>query len=776
MLSLSNLLIAFMFLLLSFSGYGHASAPADLSRAAIVLSDEVEAVPARTAQRVLREEIARRTGLTLAAQAAAARDETRILLQVEDEQRALDGIVSDGFSVTTDTQGVVITGASPRGLLFGAGYFLRHMTWGEGRLGFSPDSAVATRPTWPIRGHQLGYRDAANSYDAWDDKQYEQYIRELALFGVNSIENIPFQDERLNPLMPLDRLTMNRRMSEICRDYGLDFWVWTPAVFNLEEAEERAAHLDEHEQMYATVPTLTAVFFPGGDPGANPPELVLPFLEDLAIRLRRHHPEAKVWLSLQWFNDEQCEDIHRWIDQTQPDWFGGLVAGPGSPPIAETRARLNSRYPLRHYPDITHTVRCQYPVHWWDPAFAFTLGREPINPQPVFYAFIHNAFADYTDGFLTYSDGMNDDINKIIWSLRGWNPDADVRDMLKEYARLFFNPDLDEPVADAILALEKNWEGPLAENGGVSATLSLWQRLEAAHPELQENWRWQSLLVRAYYDAYTRYRLLYETALEEEANALLARARELGPAQAMTRAMAILERAVETNCRPDLHKRILELFDALFHSIGLQSSVPKYHASGYERGCSLDFLDYPLNNRWWLEDRFETIRALDSESAQIEALEKLAAWTQPGDGSFYDAVGHVGLSPRVKRSEGLNTDPLMQRSPNPGPWWWDQGFSRERLAWQMTQSYPITMVYWGLDPDAQYLLRMTGRGNASIRANGKALTPETYSTGLGEFKEYLIPRPLSATGELTLIWDAIDESHLNWREHSFVAEVWLLKQ
>ncbi len=27
-----------------------------------------------------------------------------------------------------------------------------------------------------------------------------------------------------------------------------------------------------------------------------------------------------------------------------------------------------------------------------------------------------------------------------------------------------------------------------------------------------------------------------------------------------------------------------------------------------------------------------------------------------------------------------------------------------------------------------------------------------------------------------LTWDEVDEEHLNWRQHSHVAEVWLLKQ
>ena len=121
------------------------------------------------------------------------------------------------------------------------------------------------------------------------------------------------------------------------------------------------------------------------------PQLVMPFLKDLSVLLARHHPRAKIWLSLQGFRGEQAEYVYRYLDQKKPDWFGGIVCGPSSPSIPATRKRLDPRYPIRNYPDITHNVRCQFPIPWWDPALAFTLGREAINPRPVQFAEIHNA-------------------------------------------------------------------------------------------------------------------------------------------------------------------------------------------------------------------------------------------------------------------------------------------------------------------------------------------------------------------------------------------------
>ena len=57
-------------------------------------------------------------------------------------------------------------------------------------------------------------------------------------------------------------------------------------------------------------------------------------------------------------------------------------------------------------------------------------------------------------------------------------PGQNVRDILMEYARAYFGPAVAEDAADAILALERNWRGPLIDNGAVEGTLLEWQDLE----------------------------------------------------------------------------------------------------------------------------------------------------------------------------------------------------------------------------------------------------------------------------------------------------------
>ncbi len=773
-------LLSFVLLLPIYVPSSYAGA-VDLRQAVVVVRPGPLANAEKAAAAVLIDEMEKRSGIRLKESTSWPDGQTAIAITSENKVPAWGRAIptpgearAEGYRLyvqeSTGASPIVwVIGADPRGTLFGAGYLLRKLEWAKGKLGLDALD-IATAPAYPIRGHQLGYRTQANSYDAWDAAQYEQYIRELAFFGVNSIENIPFHDDRKTPVMKVPRREMNRAMSEICDRYGLDYWVWVPADFDLGDKTLRTKMLDRYEEFFRDSKQLTGVFFPGGDPGRNPPELVLPFLEDVAKRMRPLHPSAKIWISLQWFTAEQIDFVYKYIDRESPEWFAGLVAGPSGPPIPQTRLRLPKQYKFRLYPDITHNKICQYQVPGWDQALALTLGREAVNPRPAEFAAIHNRLAPYSDGFISYSDGVHDDVNKTIWSALSWNPNLSVREILIDYARVYFDPGVAEEAADGILASEKNWRGPLIDNGAVEATLLLWRRLEKAAPQLEKQWRWQMCLLRASYDAYIRRRLINETKLESEANAILATADHRGSAPAMAEAMLVMNRAVNQPVSPELRARIVALCEELFNSIGVQTSVDKYYASGEERGAVLDFVDYPLNNRWWLEDEFEKIRKLDSEKEKIRRLNAIATWEHPGPGSFYDNVGNASKSPQVLRESGL------ERQPEPTFWWWDEGKSRARLSWQATL-WPLAVVYEGLDPAASYVVRSSGYGQALLKLNGERVQPVLDGKEMGEFKEFAVPSQYIKDRKLELTWDRpTDEGALNWRKKSRLAEVWLLKK
>lgn len=765
-----------LFLLLAFQ---LAAQSVSLKNATLLVSPSIPSPMRTTAPQMLVEEIAKRTKSTLKQSQSwpVSTTPTIVLALASDQEVAGKPVPArtgtdwpeqkpEGFRIVSAGTTLWIIGADARGILFGSGWLLRNVKMDAKRLELAGPVEFASAPAYPIRGHQLGYRNTANSYDAWTVAQFDQYYRELAIFGTNAVEGIPFHEEgKGSPHFPIPAAQMRVRMSELCQKYDMDYWVWTPAEFELTDETKRKAELENHEAFYKSCPRLDHIFVPGGDPGDNHPREVMAFLKDLHGRLVQYHPKAKIWISLQGFNTEQIDYFYKYLEQHKPTWLQGVVSGPSSPPMAETRFRLPKTYQHREYPDITHNVRCEFPVERWDQAYTLTLGREAINPRPFFFAGIHGKYAPFTDGFVSYSDGCHDDINKVVWSQRGWDPTKDVNEILNDYSRFFFGWPLASDAADGIAALEANWKGPLAQNGGVEATFSFWKNLETAHPELKTNWRWQMLVLRATYDAYTRRRLLYEQGLEKTANTLLAQATETGIEKTLALALATEEQADKEPVSVELRKKIETLCADLYASIGLQTSVPKYKAKNYERGCLLDFVDYPLNNRWWLADEFKKIRAMKTPKEQLERMHVIGNWETPGVGSYYDDVSSGGNSPRVKTISEDATDIA----------WWDNGSSRARLSTQTFQNEPA-LDYDNLDPGARYIIRVTGSGDALLRVDGQRLKPLIYNKATETFKEWIVPLSLTQDGRISVTFDEPEESHLNWRQHSKISDVWLLKQ
>jgi hypothetical protein len=214
----------------------------------------------------------------------------------------------------------------------------------------------------------------------------------------------------------------------------------------------------------------------------------------------------------------------------------------------------------------------------------------------------------------------------------------------------------------------------------------------------------------------------------------------------------------------------------LFTSIGMQLDTPTYKASGPERGAVLDFLHYPLNNRWWLDDELTKALALPDEAARLARIETLATWDAPGPGSFYDDIGHVGRSPHVQKARvsGANP-PELEDGPSPHFTWEDQGLSRKRLSWQVSLRWPIALVYEQVDATAGYLVRLNGNGDVRLRINGEPITARRKSTTLGTPSEFVVPAAAVGSGRIVVTFDDIDESDRNWRQHSRLHEAWLVR-
>jgi hypothetical protein len=774
----------------------------DMTRAVVITPSSLT-VQERTAVRVLVEEVERRTNVRMPTASEWPADSVPVIAVgpiATSSNWAGRGLRGSGAASKPEREGyrlalnqsartaptVLVLGADSRGVLFGVGRLLRELRMAPQSIRVPAPLAIVSAPQVALRGHQLGYRPKTNAYDAWDVAMWEQYIRDLAVFGTNAIELIPprSDDAPDSPHFPLPQIDMMVEMSRLADEYGQDVWIWYPALDkDYGDPKQVEFALAEWAEVFSKLPRINAIFVPGGDPGHTQPKHMMALLEKQTASLHKYHPKAEMWMSPQGFTKEWMDEFYD-ILKTEPAWLTGLVFGPqvrDSLPLL--RANTPKRYRIRHYPDITHSLRSQYPVQDWDIAHALTSNREQINPRPVDEALIFRSLLPYVSDFITYSEGPNDDVNKFVWSGLGWDPKRDVLQILQEYSRYFLGEQYTDSFAQGLLALERNWRGPLASNAAVYTTLEQFQSMErAASPRVLRNWRFQQALYRAYYDAYVRSRLLHETAIEERALDRLRSATRGGSRDAISDARRILDEAQQKPAA-EWRLRVYTLAEALFQSIRQQLSVERYRAIAVGRGATLDSLETPLNNRGWLLSRFDEISALQNEDDRLAAIDRIVRWTDPGPGGYYDDLGNPTQQPHLVRGLPYEEDPQRFKSTMTGfgyrPDW--------RLSWMThAESFwdtPLKMHYTNLDPGARYRIRVVYAGDVfSMTTTIKLVANDRYEVHPPIRKEspikpveFDIPVEATRGGELTLTFSAPAGMGSAGRGNQ-IAEVWLMRK
>lgn len=774
------------------------AADVDLSRAVVVATPGITG-PATTAVRMLVEEVEFRSMVGwdraetwpasgIPAIVVGPGDEVRKLLDNQGVHlpNPAAQLRPDGYQIGVIANGankvVWVAGNDARGVLFGVGRLLRELRLGRMKITLQDTFREESAPTTALRGHQIGYRPKTNSYDGWTVAMWEKYIRDLVVFGCNAVELIPprSDDAADSPLFPLPPQRMMVEVSRIAGEYGLDVWVWYPAMDH-DYADPQIVEfaLKEWGEVFKALPRVDAVFVPGGDPGHTRPKVLFDLLERQAGNLRKYHPKAAMWMSPQSFTGPWMDEFFDLI-RREPPWLAGVVYGPQTRiPLPKLRAAIPKKIPIRDYPDITHSRQCQYPVPDWDVAFAVTEGREVCNPRPVQTARMFRYGRASTVGFINYSEGCHDDVNKVIWSALGWNEEADVKEVLRQYGRYFIGPALGDLFADGLLALEKNWEGAVLDNAGIDETLKHFQAMERdAGPREKLNWRFQQALYRAYYDAFVRARLRRETAAIDAAFAKLRAAKAIGAPTAIADAETILDRAAKEPAAPDLRARLDVLAEALFQSIRAQLSVTKYHGMP-GRGNTLDTVDVPLTDAAWLRTEMASANKLPTEVARLARLESIVNRTDPGPGGFYDDFGDPKRQPHLERGPGWQKDPGFDESPQCA--FSLRGGSTPRAWWHYAETHyetPLRAKYDGLDPSAAYRVRVVygGQERRKVRLTaGDGHEVHGFLAKPFEPIEFDIPAMATAGGKLTLTWTPEPGAGGPGRGCQ-VCEVWVLKR
>ena len=616
-----------------------------------------------------------------------------------------------------DNGKLIFTAKTIRGIIFAYSHFLRKTIYENNTLTLIEDICGEYSPEKKIRGHQVGYRTTPNTYDAWDYDQYFRYYLDMMAFGANCCEHNASKsgDVFRNCLMKYEQEEFLIESSRLADTVDLDISIWHANDDN--ETEEEALHKREH--LYSKIPRIDYIFPPGGDPGNMKADDFTERCIKISRILKKYHPDAQMHPSA------QAPHCHRnWGDiftkqlKSEPDEIDMVIMGPNHAyPIHELRRKVPSKYPMRFYPDITHNLRCEYPVNFlkddWHFSLANTLSRESVNPRPTELRTLHRIFSQYTIGSVSYSEGVHDDVNKAIWSALDWNKNADLREILLDYARFFMYGADPEKIADAILLLERNWQGDPVENPCIDLSFTIFTELKNDYSILSENWRFMLLYFRSCCDKLVKMRRLFEKELCKTATDFLR-------IYDIKNALKVLETPFNDEYNA-LRNELDLLGEKLFNLIGIQLDVEHYHTDSWERGATLDTIDNNVSDRNFLINKLKKAISLSEEELR-KFIKILINRNCVDDDEIYYSVALHGLD-----TLGISQDGEFYMDIQG-----DRPYTKENpLPMSMTKVYDhfsFRAKFGGFKPDTDYTLTIVYKtdinndvNNHKISANGNII-------------------------------------------------------
>lgn len=559
-----------------------------------------------------------------------------------------------------------LVGYDKLGCLFAAGRLLKECRWKKGSLEL-PDMDISTFPKKSIRGSQIGYRNKTNAYSAWSLDTYRRYILDLALFGANSVEFLPGKtdDADTAPCMKYNSQEVLVATSEYAHSLGLNVWIWYPNSFDnesgipipasgfVEETSEAAKKLNAdlreadalRERDFSEIPYIDNILIPGGDPGSLEPEDLFAFSERVARILHKYHPNAGVWISAQVMKNDESFKL-RFYDQVvrRPDWLRGVCHAPWvSHVMKECRERTPLDLPLRSYPDICHALCCQYPYHQMDPIWAVTAGREFYNPRPRWHRRMQQLNAQYNLGCLAYSEGIADDVSKMIWLDGDWDEKIPYTKTLRDFASMFISPEYAVELASVIAQFEDIFEGPAVKNNAVRQVYTYIRQLKAKLEKEEympgfgaDSYRLSMPMLMSAFCLQVQKRALRDSAVMEKALGEI----HLGgtSTEIAERMLADLE---EVACPPDkaLYDEVWALADECWEKIQWKLSERRHSSPDYQRGGFVETVDLPLCDSEWLRARLSALDGISGEEERMEYIRSLCFRTDAGPGGKYINFG-----------------------------------------------------------------------------------------------------------------------------------------
>ena len=170
--------------------------------------------------------------------------------------------------------------------------------------------------------------------------------------------------------------------------------------------------------------------------------------ENVAGLARKKLPGVRIILSTWMFDTNEWQGLKRAFSP-KPDWVDVIL----TESAGFAREGITGM-PTVGFPEIS--MEGMFP---W--------GGFGANPQPQRFQAAWNAVKDKEAGGYPYSEGIFEDINKVIWAQLYWNSATPVADTLNEYIAYEYSPAVVDEVRKVIATLEQNhhfrsWPGEMA--------------------------------------------------------------------------------------------------------------------------------------------------------------------------------------------------------------------------------------------------------------------------------------------------------------------------
>lgn len=639
---------------------------------------------------------------------------------------------------------------------------------------------------------------------------------------------------------------MEKQLNQIIHDYGLQVCICYPPTIVAAAVTRDAWHpgspwprlvcpslpaardrvLYERLQIFKELQHIDHLFIPPYEVGVCECENCRPWAEtyvelarDTARHLHRYHPHAQVWLSNQGFSPEENEWLWEFVARERPDWFKVLQCGPsvdrfptydgqtapGTAPIGrrypvmgtltrtwqEMARRIPVSYTLLLGPDVTHTFQPQYGLEHVDPALLRLHTIESPFARPLGYHEVFRATAGASAGTALYSEGLYDDVNKVLWAEWTWSPHLSPWDATLTYARWWFGGSAAPLVTEAILLSEANWENPLPGNDQIEQVVLLLDQAQMRIPaHLQEgNWRWTLWQLRGLLDLLAQRKLSVAAETRRVVHALLS--------EALAKPSELVEKTRAACELLDLHRReaqlewlkeeVRDLNNLLHYQIGLR--LP-----------AVANLDIELTNLSWELAQLQKALQAHQESAPAESPHPHSAgaglrqaialclnYENPGPGGFYDDCGHIGRDPHFVSGHRIPDAPGLDPHNRPSTNTLAAGFGDQ----------DVVFAYQGLDPRAGYQVRLTLVCPATPAAHSQPSTaPQVgvpglqlravqrlYAGGFLVHNDLRLPDRVAQQFTFDLPRQAYDDGRLELRfvqaaagHMAAVAEIWLMRE